>query len=596
MPTEQIPPQLTGNGAKLDDSQFDPEMLELGTHIEMEHTFDSDIAKSIAKDHLVEDADYYIKLLMFVEPEKLNMISELVTKVPKIREFKFEESLEAWESVFDQDERERSFKEASSFVGRVTYSIDNRTLEVELNGKEYGFCGVPESKFDSFEGAPSKGAFFNREIKEQFDCGKTAELSQFVKEQMEVLRSCTSCTKKGLELLVGNVQFQATESVAQEKQNLMEVHGVLAYSGVSHNKRLYLPEELAQGDGQKVPILFNHGSPAGLEVEMIRLPEDIQTRIENFEKIQVGEATLRWDPDMLTLFYDGTVTNEFFIEEIKKGKLAVSLGMVFEDESDPVCDVECYTVVRSGRFEEMSLVYSPGFPLATIKAREMRLKKQSAEINTQIGQQITENRMNFSEEFTESASEFWNNAAKEQRNSLAKTLGITVKETYEELTYDEKGAVEAFFQQWMKDQKSSGKTVGMSKENITVLDDAAIGKWWEVLPKSQRTLIADKLRFSGLELIPYSGMKEQPKKLVKEVFKLLTKDVKEGFVEDQTTRTDNPETGASAVKFEDNSKHILTDDLPINNPQVKLVETDEAEGPGTAKNINIQTPDPTTGS
>tara|TARA_R110002020_G_scaffold42971_5_gene125362 strand:+ start:4629 stop:4763 length:135 start_codon:yes stop_codon:yes gene_type:complete len=44
-------------------------------------------------------------------------------------------------------------------------------MEVYLNGEKwYDFCNVPERKFDSWKGADSKGAFFNRNIKGQHDC------------------------------------------------------------------------------------------------------------------------------------------------------------------------------------------------------------------------------------------------------------------------------------------------------------------------------------------------------------------------------------------------------------------------------------------
>ncbi len=70
----------------------------------------------------------------------------------------------------DKPDREPTFDMPSSFVGKVTYSPDFNTLEIELLGRVYGFCGVPERIFDSFEGASSKGAYFNRNIKGQFDC------------------------------------------------------------------------------------------------------------------------------------------------------------------------------------------------------------------------------------------------------------------------------------------------------------------------------------------------------------------------------------------------------------------------------------------
>jgi len=70
----------------------------------------------------------------------------------------------------DKPDREPTFDMPSSFVGKVTYSPDFSTLEIELLGRVYGFCGVPERIFDAFEGTSSKGAFFNRNIKGQFDC------------------------------------------------------------------------------------------------------------------------------------------------------------------------------------------------------------------------------------------------------------------------------------------------------------------------------------------------------------------------------------------------------------------------------------------
>jgi hypothetical protein len=41
------------------DSDFDPEQLEKGIKVEMEHTKDKDIARKIAKDHLTEFSHYY---------------------------------------------------------------------------------------------------------------------------------------------------------------------------------------------------------------------------------------------------------------------------------------------------------------------------------------------------------------------------------------------------------------------------------------------------------------------------------------------------------------------------------------------------------
>jgi hypothetical protein len=49
-----------GRGDGLPDSDFDADQLAKGIDIEMEHTNDPDIAKEIAKDHLIETQKYYI--------------------------------------------------------------------------------------------------------------------------------------------------------------------------------------------------------------------------------------------------------------------------------------------------------------------------------------------------------------------------------------------------------------------------------------------------------------------------------------------------------------------------------------------------------
>ena len=44
------------------DEEFDPKELEMGIKIEMEHTDDPEVARSIAKDHLKEIKNYYTRL------------------------------------------------------------------------------------------------------------------------------------------------------------------------------------------------------------------------------------------------------------------------------------------------------------------------------------------------------------------------------------------------------------------------------------------------------------------------------------------------------------------------------------------------------
>ena len=64
----------------------------------------------------------------------------------------------------------KSFTHSSSFVGNVIWDRESLGMNIILNGSTYSFCNVSERLFDSFEGADSKGAFFNREIKSLHDC------------------------------------------------------------------------------------------------------------------------------------------------------------------------------------------------------------------------------------------------------------------------------------------------------------------------------------------------------------------------------------------------------------------------------------------
>lgn len=65
--------------------------------------------------------------------------------------------------------REDSFNHESSFIGTVTW-YEDQTMTIEIKGKIYNYCGISRREFESFKGAPSKGAAFNRFIKGR-ECG-----------------------------------------------------------------------------------------------------------------------------------------------------------------------------------------------------------------------------------------------------------------------------------------------------------------------------------------------------------------------------------------------------------------------------------------
>ncbi|HEC65433.1 MAG TPA: hypothetical protein ENI23_09070 [bacterium] len=158
-----------------------------------------------------------------------------------------------------------------------------------------------------------------------------------------------------------------------------KIKGTLAYAGVSKNGRLYLPEELKKGDGKKLPLILNHGTTDGAEGELYRLPPEFRSGLEQHKKMQIGEILLSWDDEKLTLSYEAVITHEFFQKEVMEANMSVSLGILYDADSPRICNEQCYTVIKGAEFQEVSLVYHPGFPIATVEAAEAFLKKEATE-------------------------------------------------------------------------------------------------------------------------------------------------------------------------------------------------------------------------
>jgi len=189
----------------------------------------------------------------------------------------------------------------------------------------------------------------------------------FIDTKIKVLQS--KRPNKAVSLLMG------TEVEGEGKR----IKGTLAYAGVSLNDRVYLPEELAKGDGMTLPLLLNHSSVAGAEGELHRLNNEMQEHLTQGRDYQVGEVTLTWIPEDLTLYYEGEIENKFFQKEVDDMDMAVSLGIYYDSDSPQLCNDACYTVIKGAEFREVSLVYHAGFPVATIEAMESKLKKRAME-------------------------------------------------------------------------------------------------------------------------------------------------------------------------------------------------------------------------
>ena len=59
---------------------------------------------------------------------------------------------------------------ASSFVNRICYQEAESYLIVLLRATYYHHCGVPTEIVDGWRRAPSKGRFYNANVKGKYDC------------------------------------------------------------------------------------------------------------------------------------------------------------------------------------------------------------------------------------------------------------------------------------------------------------------------------------------------------------------------------------------------------------------------------------------
>ncbi|MDC3257196.1 hypothetical protein OAU44_00310 [bacterium] len=247
----------------------------------------------------------------------------------------------------------------------------------------------PKGKFDNGGGNQTKSFVGNNIVDlSKFDFEDIQEGEEMSETKLRDGIEC-GCKIDTFEKFVES-QLQSIKVKAKEGQNYgllldqpqvdgKKIKGTLAYAGVSLNNRLYLPEELAKGHGMSVPLIVNHASTSGAEGELHRLPEKFRQGLENGLEMKVGQVSLTWEPDQLTLFYEGVVDDEFFQKEIDDADMAVSLGMYYDSDSPKVCDTDCYTMIKGAEFHEVSLVYHAGFPIATIEANEALLKKKSTE-------------------------------------------------------------------------------------------------------------------------------------------------------------------------------------------------------------------------
>ena len=107
-----------------------------------------------------------------------------------VTELDFSKGFDIMEPAIIQEQtqgKKRAFTHSSSFVGNVRYNPQNQTMRVMMNGKGYGFCGVPERVFDSWEGANSKGEYWWRNIKDRYNCSSLQESIDKREQQLRAM-------------------------------------------------------------------------------------------------------------------------------------------------------------------------------------------------------------------------------------------------------------------------------------------------------------------------------------------------------------------------------------------------------------------------
>ncbi len=59
----------------------------------------------------------------------------------------------------------------SSVIRRFSYSAGNKELTITfVSGRRYVYTDVPQNVFEAFKAASSKGAFFNSDIRDCYNC------------------------------------------------------------------------------------------------------------------------------------------------------------------------------------------------------------------------------------------------------------------------------------------------------------------------------------------------------------------------------------------------------------------------------------------
>jgi hypothetical protein len=162
--------------------------------------------------------------------------------------------------------------------------------------------------------------------------------------------------------------YNDKDFIITEESDGTHIKGMLAYPGISSNGKFYSIEQLLAGHNKDLPMWLNHATTIGIEgIGDDLLPPSYRSRLQNGEEIIVGREHLTFDADKLQLTYEGIVTDSFYRNPEILKQMSVSQGVLHDRDLKQTCDaVSCWKAITGSVYQEMSLVFRPGFSIATL--------------------------------------------------------------------------------------------------------------------------------------------------------------------------------------------------------------------------------------
>jgi hypothetical protein len=196
-------------------------------------------------------------------------------------------------------ERLRAFTNTSSFVGNMRYDQDEQSMTGILSGKHYKWCNVPEKTFDAFQGAGSAGAFFNRQVKGQFDCNSGGRLNE-IQSRISKLRTAGIFDPDPAD---PNYAIDTADYDTQRKMADIEYPLVRKFKNYRENKFAPTTKEI------------NGGTYDAIKDQMPNIPASRVTGTSPTGESEL-DMKIRKDPDMLD-FVPGQKSEEEIDRELK---------------------------------------------------------------------------------------------------------------------------------------------------------------------------------------------------------------------------------------------------------------------------------------